>query len=156
MIAGASVYAAMYVALILVFNSISYGQIQLRVANVIVGLVPIMGWPAIVGQTVGVMIANSFSPLGPIDLINVIPSFLFSFIIWKLRKVSVFLGLSLYSLALGITVSLALNYAFGEPLIVGIPTVTIGIFIATAVFGYIFYRAVKGIDALGRIFGEQI
>src|SRR5438105_11822130 len=138
LISTAAVYAAMYVTLTLVFSPISYGLVNVRVANILIGLVPIIGWPAVLGQTLGVLIANQPAlgdPLGPIDLINVIPSFLFSFLLWKLRDVSVFLGLTLYSIGLGITVSYALSYAFNLPLLVGIPQVTAGVFIATAVFG---------------------
>jgi uncharacterized membrane protein len=155
LISTAAVYAAMYAALALLFNPISYGVINLRVANVLIGLVPIIGWPAILGQTLGVLIANQPAfgdPLGPIDLINVVPSFLFSLLLWKLRNKSVFLGLTLYSVALGITVSYALNYAFNLPLLVGIPQVTAGIFIATAVFGYLLFRAVKRLGVVQRMF----
>jgi uncharacterized membrane protein len=154
-ISTAAVYAAMYVTLALLFNPISYGAINLRVANVLIGLIPIIGWPAVLGQTLGVLIANQPAlgdPLGPIDLINVIPSFLFSLLLWKLRNTSVFLGLTLYSIALGITVSYALNYAFNLPLLVEIPQVTAGIFIATAVFGYLLFRAVKRLGVLQRMF----
>jgi uncharacterized membrane protein len=142
-LATASVYAAMYVALVYLFSPISYGQMQFRVANVIVGLIPLLGWAGIIGQTIGVLVANMNSPLGPIDLLNAIPTFVLSFLIWKLRRISVFLGLTLYSLALGLSVSFALNYAFGLPLLVSIPYVTAGIFIATTVAGYILYRAVN-------------
>ncbi len=152
-VASASVYAALYVALVYLFNPISYGQVNLRVANIVVGLVPLMGWPGVIGQTVGVLIANLASPLGPIDLVNVIPSFVFSWLIWRLRKKSVFLGLTLYSVALGLSVSFALNYAFNLPLLVEIPYVTLGVFVATAVFGYIFYRAVQKLGVLQRRFG---
>ena len=155
LISTAAVYAAMYVTLALVFNPISYGAINLRVANVLIGLVPIIGWPAVLGQALGVFIANQPAlgdPLGPIDLINVIPSFLFSFLLWKLRNTSVFLGLALYSVALGITVSYALNYAFKLPLSVEIPQVTAGVFIATAVFGYLLFRSVKRLGVLQRMF----
>lgn len=154
LIATASVYAAMYVALTYVFSPISYGPVNFRVANLLEGLIPLMGWPAILGQTLGVFIANSRSPLGPIDLINVVPTFLFSWLIWKLRRVSVLLGLVLYSVALGITVSLALNYAFGLPLYVEIPYVTAGILVVTAFFGYLFYKAVERFGVLDRYFGK--
>ena len=145
----------MYVALALLFNPISYGAINLRVANVLIGLVPIVGWPAVLGQTLGVFIANQPAlgdPLGPIDLINVVPSFMFSFLLWKLRNKSVFLGLALYSVALGITVSFALNYAFKLPLSVEIPQVTLGVFIATAVLGYLLFKSVKRLGVLQRRF----
>jgi len=145
----------MYVALTFVFSPISYGQINLRVANILMGLVPLIGWPAVLGQALGVFIANQPAlgdPLGPIDLINVVPSFVFSFVVWKLRDKSVFLGLTLYSVGLGVTVSYALNYAFGLPLWVEIPWVTAGIFVATAVLGYILYRSVKRLGVVQRMF----
>ena len=153
-LATASVYAAMYVALVYVFSPISYGQLQFRVANMIVGLIPILGWAGIIGQTVGVLVANMNSPLGPVDLLNAIPTFVFSFLIWKLRRISVFLGLTLYSLALGLSVSFALNYAFGLPLIISTPYVTAGIFIATTVAGYILYRAVNKLGFFRVHFGD--
>jgi len=155
LLSTAAVYAAMYVALALVFGPISYGPINLRVANVLMGLIPLVGWPAVLGQALGVFIANQPAlgdSLGPIDLLNVIPSFLFSLLLWKLRNKSVFLGLTLYSVALGITVSFALNYAFNIPLLVAIPQVTAGVFIATAVFGYLLYRSVKRLGVLQRRF----
>ena len=155
-VATAAVYAAMYVVLVLAFSPISYGVINLRVANLLVGLVPLVGWPAVLGQALGVFIANQPAlgdSLGPIDLINVIPSFVLAWVVWKLRNRSVFLGLTLYSVALGISVSYALNYAFNLPLVVEIPQVTAGIFLATAVLGYIFYKAVKRLGVLQRRFG---
>ena len=155
-VATAAVYAAMYVVLAVVFSPISYGVINFRVANVLMGLVPIIGWPAVVGQALGVFIANQPAlgdPLGPIDLINVIPSLAFAWIAWKLRHRSVFLGLALYSVALGISVSYALSYAFNLPLLVEIPQVTAGIFLATAVLGYILYKAVSRLGTLQRRFG---
>ena len=156
-IATAAVYAAMYVVLAVAFSPISYGVINFRVANVLMGLVPIIGWPAIIGQALGVFLANQPAlgdTLGPVDLVNVIPSFLFAWLIWKLRGTSVFLGLTIYSVALGISVSFALSYAFNLPLLVEIPQVTVGIFLATAVFGYIFYRAVSRLGVLQRRFAE--
>ena len=158
LLATAAVYAAMYVALVLAFAPFGYGVINLRVANILIGLVPLIGWPAILGQALGVFIANQPAlgdPLGPIDLINVVPSLVFSWLVWKLRHVSVFLGLTLYSIALGISVSFALNYAFGLPLLVEIPQVTAGIFLATAVLGYVMYKAVKRSGVLQRRFSQR-
>ena len=155
-IATAAVYAAMYVVLGMVFSPISYGVINFRVANVLVGLVPLLGWPAIIGQTMGVFIANQPAlgdPLGPIDLINVLPTFVFTWVVWRLRKKSVFFGLTLYTVALGVSVSYALSYAFNLSMFVEIPQVTAGIFLATAVLGYVFYRAVGRLGVLQRRYG---
>jgi uncharacterized membrane protein len=154
-VAAASVYAAMYVALVFAFSPISYGAVNLRVANILVGLIPLMGWPAILGQTLGVFIANQPAfgdQLGAIDLVNVLPTFAFSWLLWRLRRRSVLLGLALYSSALGVSVSFALNYALNLPLVVTVPQVTLGIFLATTVLGYIFYRAVGRLGILQRRF----
>lgn len=155
-VATAAVYAAMYVVLAVAFSPISYGVINLRVANILLGLVPLLGWPAVIGQTLGVFIANQPAlgdVLGPIDLVNVLPTFVFAWALWKLRKKSVFLGLALYSVALGISVSGTLSYAFNLPLLVEIPQVTAGVFLATAVLGYVFYRAVARLGVLQRRYG---
>ncbi|HZW84290.1 MAG TPA: QueT transporter family protein [Nitrososphaerales archaeon] len=157
-VATAAVYAAMYAALALVFSPLSYGVVQLRIANVLIGLVPLIGWPAVLGQALGVFIANQPAfgdPLGPIDLVNVIPSLVFSWVLWKLRHRSVFLGLVLYSVALGVSVGLALDYVgfIGGPLYLGIAYVISGILIATAGLGYVLYRAVAKLGILQRRFG---
>lgn len=154
-VATAAVYAATYVALVLAFGQISYGVVNLRVANVLVGLIPLIGWPAILGQALGVFIGNTVSTLGPIDLINVVPSFVFSWILWKARKTSVFLGLALYSVALGVTVSIALGYVgfLISPWYLGFAYVLSGIFLMTAVLGYAFYRAVEKLGILQRRYG---
>jgi uncharacterized membrane protein len=137
-----SLYAAAYVVLTIVVGPLSYGQLNLRVANVMLGLVPIIGWPAIIGQTLGVLITASVSPLGPVDLVNVVPALCFSWLIWKLKRASVLFGLTLYSVGLGLSVSLTLQFVTGIGLAVLIPYVTAGIFAMTAGGGYLFYRAV--------------
>jgi uncharacterized membrane protein len=156
LISTAAVYAAMYVVLAFIFNPISYGLINLRVANILIGLVPLIGWPAVLGQTLGVFIANQPAlgdSLGPIDLLNVIPSFAFSFLLWKLRSKSVFLGLTLYSIALGTTVGLAVSYVIPDvPPFVAVLEVIPGVFLATAVLGYIMYRSVRRLRLLQRMF----
>jgi uncharacterized membrane protein len=153
LVAGAAVYAAMYVSLVEVFQPVSYAQFQLRIANVLVGLIPLMGWAGIVGQTAGVFISNISSPLGPVDMLNAIPTMLFSIIIWKTRRVSVLLGFLLYSVGLGASVSVSLNYAVGLPWFVTMPYVSASIFFVTGVFGYVLYHSVKRLGVLQRYFG---
>jgi sorbitol-specific phosphotransferase system component IIBC len=156
LVATAAVYAATYVALVLAFGQLSYGLVNIRVANVLVGLIPLIGWPAILGQALGVLLGNTVSTLGPIDLVNVLPSLAFSWVVWKLRKKSVFVGLTLYSLALAASVSYALSYVgfLTNPWYLGFAYVFAGIFAMTAVLGYVFYRAVDRLGILQRRYGE--
>ena len=165
-VATAAAYAAMYAVLALTFSPVSYGVINLRVANVLMGLVPLIGWPAVIGQGLGVFITNQPAlgdPLGPLDLVNVIPSIMFAWIIWRLRNKSVFLGLTLYSVALGISVSLVLkatgNLYFGNSVGVGWAAVLagisvfVGIFVVTALGGYSLYKALRKLGIVQRRFG---
>jgi uncharacterized membrane protein len=166
-VAGAAVYAAMYVALTISLNPIGYGVLNFRVANALLGLVPIMGWAGILGQGLGVLIANQpglGDPLGPLDLVNVIPSVAFAWLIWRLRGRSVVLGLTLYSVALGSSVSLVLaatgNLFFGKEPATGWTAlaagaaVFAGIFVVTVAGGYALYRAAGRLGVVQRRFGE--
>jgi hypothetical protein len=136
-------YTSLYTVLTLLFGSLSYGEINLRVANVMVGAIPIIGWSAVIGQTLGVLVTGTVSPLGPIDLVNVLPAFFFSWMIWKLKSVSVFVGLLVYSVGLGLSVSLTIWFASRVSLTLLVPYVTIGIFVMTTLGGYSFYNGLK-------------
>ena len=150
--ATAAVYGALYAALTIALGQIGYGGVNFRVANGLLGLVPLIGWPAVIGQGLGVLLANAASPYS-LDTLNAIPSFVFAWVIWKLRKVSVVLGLTIYSLALGATVSLVIGYPNMSLVYSLLPFVTLGIFLATTVLGYFLYRAVGRTGALQRRFG---
>jgi uncharacterized membrane protein len=142
-IALATVYAALYAALVVVLGPFSYGPVQVRIADAMVALVPIFGWAGILGQAVGVFISNIFSPLGWIDLLNTIPSFIMAVVIWKLRKRSVIAGTVLYSLVLAGTVGVMLSYVYGLPVIATYSYVLIGNLIASTLIGYPLYKAIK-------------
>jgi hypothetical protein len=153
-VATAAVYAALYAALTVALGQFGYGGVNLRVSNALLGLIPIIGWPAIVGQGLGVILANVASPYS-LDTLNVLPSFVFAWVIWKLRGVSVILGLTLYSLALGVSVSLVIAYPKMTVAVSLLPFVTLGIFLATTVLGYVLYRAVGRTEVLRRRFGTN-
>ncbi|MBI3841374.1 MAG: QueT transporter family protein [Thaumarchaeota archaeon] len=148
-VATAAVYAAMYAGITIALGPISYGGLNFRVANALLGLVPILGWPAVIGQGLGVVLANAYSPYS-LDTLNAIPSFAFAWLIWKLRKVGVFLGLTIYSVALGTSVSLVIGYPNFDLVYSLLPLVTLGIFVVTAVLGYILYKAAGRSEVLRR------
>ena len=81
-----AVYAALYAALVVVLGGISYGPIQVRVADSMVAAVPLLGIAGVLGHTLGVFIGNIFSSAGPIDLLNTIPSFVMSFVVYYVYK----------------------------------------------------------------------
>lgn len=140
--------ASSYAALVYFFAPISFLQMQVRVANALMGIVPILGMPAVYGITLGVLIGNLFSPLGPIDLLSPIPSFIGLLIIYRLRKRSVLLGLTIYSLIISLWVAFMLNYILNLPYLVTFIYVFIGVTIATVGLGYLLYICLLKVEAL--------
>jgi uncharacterized membrane protein len=139
----AAFMAALYVGLIELFHPISFQAIQVRVANALIGTVPILGWPAIIGITLGVLIGNITSPLGLIDLISAIPTFIGLYIIYRLRSTSVLLGLTIYTVILSLWVGFMLWYVLNLPYIITVAYLLIGIGISTIFLGYILYKALR-------------
>jgi len=122
---------------------VSFLQIQIRVANALIGLVPIFGWPAIIGITLGVFIGNLTSPLGIIDLFSTIPSFIGLYIVWRIRNKSVIAGLVAYTILLSLWVSFMLSCVLGILYFITLPYLTAGIGAATVGLGYSLYRVAK-------------
>ena len=61
--------AAIYVVLNILFAPISYGPIQVRIAEVLVVL-PFIDPSAIIGLFLGCILANVYGPLGMVDIIG--------------------------------------------------------------------------------------
>jgi uncharacterized membrane protein len=153
-----SLYAALYVALVLVFGGISYGPVQIRVADVMVALVPLLGLPGVLGHTLGVFIGNIPSSAGPVDLLNAIPSFVMAFLVYyvyrRTGKDYTIIGTCLaYSVVLGVTVGWMLSALFGFPLVVTIIYVALGNVIATVLIGWPLFKLLKKTDVFKRWLG---
>jgi uncharacterized membrane protein len=69
-LARAALYAALYAALTLApgLNGLAYGQVQFRVAEGLLAFA-CLDWAAVPGLTVGTVLANIASPLGPVDVV---------------------------------------------------------------------------------------
>ena len=140
-IAKAAVIAALYVALVWALTPISFGAIQIRVSNALIGIVPLVGMPAVFGITLGVLIGNIPSPLGPLDLLSAVPTLIALLVVMRLKNKSVLLGLLIYSLILSAWVGALLNYVFGVPFLITFVYLLAGIGFATAALGYLVYKA---------------
>ncbi len=142
------IYAGLYAALVVVLGFAAYGPIQIRVADALLAAVPLLGLPGVLGHTLGVFVANLFSTLGPIDLLNTIPSFVMSFVVYYIyRKTNndftVIGTCTAYSIVLGITVGWMLNFVTGAPLIATIAYVAIGNYVASVLIGYPLFKVLK-------------
>jgi uncharacterized membrane protein len=68
-IAVSAVMAALYAALTIVLAPISYGLVQLRIADALLPLPYVLGWPMAIGLFLGCAVANVFGGLGPVDIL---------------------------------------------------------------------------------------
>jgi uncharacterized membrane protein len=143
-----AVYAALYAALVVVLGPFSYGPIQIRIADTMLAAVPLLGMAGVLGHTLGVFIANIFSTAGLLDLLNTIPSFAMSFVVYYVYKRSkndyTVIGTCVaYSIVVGTTVGLMLSYLYSLPLLITIAYVTTGNIIATTLIGWPIFKLLK-------------
>ena len=140
------VFSSLYAVLIIVLAPISFGPVQLRVADCLIPLAALFGWPAIAGVTVGCFIGNAYYWLGPQDVIlGPIANLIAAIVIFKLRK-RPFMACVAGSLPIGVIVGSYLWLFFGFEAdifrlqiaaVAGmIISVTLSTLIAVAVLGY--------------------
>ncbi len=147
-IAIIAIYAALYAVLVVVLGAFSYGPVNLRVADAMLGVVPLLGLAGVLGHTLGVFVANIFSTAGPLDLLNTIPSFVMSFVVYyvykRIKNDYTVIGTCIaYSIVIGTTVGWMLSYLYGLPLLVTIAWVAVGNIIATVLIGWPVFKALK-------------
>jgi uncharacterized membrane protein len=153
-----SIYAALYAALVVVLGPFSYGPFQIRIADSLLAAVPLLGIAGVLGHTLGVFIANLFSTIGPIDLLNTIPSFAMAFVVYYIYKrtqndYTVIGACTAYSVVLGITVGTMLSYVLSLPLLPTIAYVFIGNFIASVLIGWPLFKLLKRTGVFQRWLG---
>lgn len=155
----AALFASSYSALVYLLAPLSFLQIQVRVANALIGAVPIFGMPAVLGIALGVLIGNIFSPLGPLDLLSALPSLLGLLALHKLSRrlggLGVLLGLTAYSLIVSVWVALLLSHILGLPYPATFAYVLVGVSIATVGLGYLLYAQLSRMRALKGLAGRS-
>jgi hypothetical protein len=142
----AIIFSSLYAILVIFLAPISFGPIQLRIADCLIPLAALFGWPVITGVTVGCIVGNAYFWLGPQDVIlGALANFIAAIIIFKLRKRR-FIACIAGSLPVGIIVGgyLWLFFGFQAPDILGltlwgsmIASITISTLIVMAGIGYI-------------------
>lgn len=147
-----AIIAALYAALVIVFAPISFGPIQLRVADCLIPLSALIGIPAVAGVGLGALIGNMYWFLSPIDVFfGPIANLLAGYIILKLRN-RLFLGCIAASFIIGGTVGGYLWMFFPPPSILGVNlpvwfamiiSITLSSLVAVAGIGYLLLQALK-------------
>ncbi len=148
----AVVFASLYAILVVALAPISFGPVQLRVADCLIPLAALFGWPIVAGVTVGCFVGNAYFWLGPYDVIfGPIANLIAATIIFLLRKRQIPACVA-GSLPIGLIVGSYLWVFFPPPDIFGlnmpiwsamIVSITISTLIAVAVIGYALLKALS-------------
>ncbi|MFP3951777.1 MAG: QueT transporter family protein [Candidatus Bathyarchaeia archaeon] len=144
--------AALYAGLVIAFSSISFGPVQLRIADALIPLSAILGVPAIIGVSIGALIANSYYFLSPIDIIlGTLANLIASYLIYRFRDKALPACIA-GSFIIGTMVGSYLWLFFPPPNILGLPlpvwgamiaSVTLSSLIAVAGLGYILLESLR-------------
>lgn len=154
-ITQAAVIAALYVVLVVIFNYISFGPIQFRVAEALT-ILPYFTPAAIPGLFIGCILANVIGGAVVWDIIfGSIATLIGAVFTYLLRNKSKFLAPLPPVLANTIIVPWVLKYAYGAEEMVWFMAVTVGIgeILACYVLGMILLFALNKVRR--QIFGED-
>ena len=148
----AVIFASLYVIILIALAPISFGPVQLRIADCIIPLAALFGWPVIAGVTIGCFIGNAYYWLGPIDVIlGSIANLIAAVLIFKLRKRQLSACIA-GSFPIGIIVGSYIWLFFPPPDIFGLSipmwsasiiSITISSLVAMAVIGYTLLKTLR-------------
>ena len=146
----ATIYAVITVSL----GPLSYSWIQIRISEALTPLPFLMGFPAVVGLTLGVFIANLFSPVGLPDMIfGPLLTFFAAFLSWKFSFGKKVVACIYPVLVNAFGVSAYVSSFYGVPYMISVATIALGESIAAVLVGYplltTIERTLLGLSAEG-------
>jgi uncharacterized membrane protein len=148
------VIAALYAALVIVLAPVSFGAIQLRVADCLIPLAAMLGWPAVFGVSRGALIGNAYFMhfTGIIDVVfGALANLVAAAVVFQFRR-RLLPACVAGSFAIGVIVGGYLWIYFPPPDIMGLNLpvwlammVSIGLssLIAVTVIGYLLVGALR-------------
>lgn len=154
----AAVYAAMYVALVALFPYLSFLQVNVRIANVLKGLVKFRPAGTLLGNFVAVMVGNYlFSPIGFLDI--VLSPFVATALLalaYAIGKKSFLAGLAVNAALLGAYLTWLISATSSGITFVGLlPFLLAGVSISDIVLPYVLYRALVNLKVPQRGFATR-
>jgi len=135
------VFAALYAVGVVVLAPISFQIFQVRVADALLPLAILFGWPPILGFTLGAFIANFFGGLGIVDVIGgSAANLVATYAAWRIGRrggrSSWLVAVVTEILIVTVIVGGYLSYLFEMPLEIGLLGVLLGSFVAIGLLGY--------------------
>ena len=143
-----AIFAVLYAVAVVTLLPISFSIFQVRIADALLPLAIIFGWPTIIGVSLGTIVANFFGGLGVIDVIGgTVANFIAALSAWKIgsRKIKYSWIYAIISEILIVTIIVGsyLSYLFNMPLLLGLSGVLIGSIIAIGILGYLLLTAIS-------------
>ena len=142
-----SIFAALYAIGVVFLVPFSFLPVQVRIADSLLPLSIIFGIPAIIGLSLGTIVANMYGGLGFIDIIGgTFANLIATFVAWKLCKNNRFpfiVGIGCQIIIISIIVGVYIAYLFNLPIIVGITDIFIGSFLAVGILGSLLLTIIK-------------
>ena len=147
-----AVIAALYAAMVIVLAPISFGPVQLRLADVLIPLAAILGLPAVYGVTLGAFVANAYWFMSPIDVVfGALANLVAGYIIYRYKD-NLVPASAIASVVIGIMVGGYLWMFFPPPSILGLQlpawlgmilSVSLSSLVAIAVLGVVLVKLLQ-------------
>jgi len=159
-IALTAVFAAIYALGVVFLAPISFQIFQVRVADALLPLAMLFGWPAVLGLSLGAFVANIFGGLGPVDMVGgSIANFIATFVAWRIvtsrGKRWALVGVGVEIITVTLIVGSYLSYLLAMPIGLSWLGVFLGSLTAIGVLGSILFFALstERIAAMLRSYG---
>jgi uncharacterized membrane protein len=151
-----TVFAALYAVLVLALAGISFQIVQVRIADALIPLSIVFGWPAVLGVTIGCAVANIASPMPSIitDItLGSLANFIASVVAWRVslwkigRSVSELLSCLAATVLITFIVGTYLSVLTGMEFWICWLGIGTGSMISTTVLGYALVQILKRLTA---------
>ena len=147
-LAVVTVFAALYAVGVVFLAPISFGIVQVRVADAMLPLAMIFGLPGALGLGLGCLVSNVFGGLGIVDIVggasaNLVACTLAWYIGRKGRGAQRFLGTVAITVVVGLIVGGYLSWLLQVPLEISVIGVVVGEVIAVNLIGFPIEEAIR-------------
>jgi len=143
-VAIAALIASTYSIMTVILGPFGYSWVQVRISEALAPLPFLMGFPAVVGLTLGCALANWFSPVGLPDMIfGPLLTFCSAILSWKVNFGKRVVACIYPVLVNAFGVSAYVSSFYGVPYVMSVTTIAIGEFIAAVLVGYPLLTAIE-------------
>ena len=143
-VATIALIATVYSSLTIALGPLGYSWIQVRLAEALTPLPFLIGFPAVVGLTIGCIIANLFSPIGLPDLIfGPLLTLSAALMSWKLSMKRRLMACVYPVFVNAFGVSAYVSFYYNVPYWISVATIAVGELVAAILVGYPLLVAVE-------------